>query len=1211
MDKTNRISAEWIDILTDSQDYASGTLQLIENVIKHVPGNEGIFCFRLHKCSADNEESANAKLITRYSIIDDKSEGFYIEILVSDYNEEFDIPGKFTDNIRKDLNRPENQREYYVSKVLLESVNNFKLKDLFDYHNNINTEQTWKDFYSQSQNLIAHYGLLVFEHLVKFANGEFHVFSSNDFTVNEGQYYQGKENAVKGTLLHIPGTQYEILLPIGVSRTPLETGLVQEVDSSFTASTSRIVPIKEHNYNLLLNDSFENSLMNSNRTLKPRWKSDAANRISEAIINAVNSELDKNSPEGTLFTFNVGKITDMTASEVFVKAFIQLVFSDQISVAKNFAFSNANEVFLTTFIRFFSILYMKSGQSRQMDGRLIYLCSSDLSDEVYFSGSSINNSLAITKRAVFDETGKVTHGLQILRREAEKADEPEQDNKYSYQSIQKIIRPFFKRRALKVLKSDIQQEEFGCCMHDTHMRIGSKIHIDGNYYEASLLFGFSGYVSHFAENVSENIVKILNNTAAANYKKLVIIGYETYSESLAIRIKENLKIKYNRYSEIDYVIYNESLPDTKFYRWNIVKPNESTKFIVVVPVGCTLTTHDKIVADLLRTNFSEDDYNKPVLDSIIAHYVLVLVRDKSENRQENDKLSENEKLFWEDVTEDTKQDTGLVIEYRRDMSEIGADNKIFCYLDVESNWYLPNKCRCCFPKQTNLISEKPLVLSNRSSVVPMTKIGINNGLDGADEAAITQVMKKTPITRDIENMMPLYDALCYGHIVRDGDNHFEYYFQTDKLMESLMKSNNKILNSKLNSWSEKYAKPQSNEIIYFDYVVAPIHSTNANFVNCVSRCLNSKQIIWIDTKKDFRDNIIAKYSSLNSLYHNCRSQGYNVEIRFYYVDDTINSGDSFFRARSLISSIFTKLDNAESSVKVNVFHSVFLLLNRCSFNTQKNYVNDPQKCFHSVFDLNISYMRSYKDACVPCKNELNLSKTIPMCSSTSDIAVMSLRKSRRYIKREAEKINSASQMIPFYSLEKEDENSDNVDKLRLRCYYRMVTSHRVNTVLDNLKGAKNDKKTVEKYFRLQIEEICKLKDESQKLDLLISFLKVISRPFLSFRKSVNEAALKVIITISEYVLLKNVSHAAEYVNMIEYFEPFLKRSENKILLVKVLFSCLTNLKSTFLLRSCTVKEVLELCNDLNDRDRANEFIKSYVFNVKLLLCLSEKNSLSF
>lgn len=1212
LEKEDKKSVSWIDILTDAQDYASGTLQLIENVVKHVPDEEGIFCFRLHKCVNNDVKYANARLKKRYSIIDEKSSGYYIEILVSDFNQKFDIPSKFIDYIQKNLTMSEYKREYYISEDLLKSISEFNLKDLFDYQNNQNTERVWRNFYSHPQNLIAHYGLLVFEHLVKFAKGSFHVFSSNNFIVNKNQYYQSEILTDKEFFTHIPGTQYEILLPIGVSQTPLETGLVQEVDGGFTTPTSQIILIDEDNYKCLLSKHFE-TLNSRYFTLRPYWKSNTANEISKKIINSICEEIKENSPEKNIFTFNVSQITNMTASEVFVKAFIKVIFNKKTYSVKRFAFIDASEAFLTTFIRFFSIIYMKSGQSIQMDKRLIYLSSSSLSDEVYFSGSSINNSYAITKRAVFDETGKVTHGLQVLRREAEKSGESGHHSMESYQNIQRMIRPFFKQRVLKVLNSDIQREEFGCCMHDTHMRIGSKIHISGNYYEASLLFGFSGYVSHFALYVAENIVKQINLKQDKDYKKLVIISYETYSESLAITIRKNLKNMIKTNLKIDYVIYNESIPDNKFYRWNLVKPDKKTKFVIVVPVGSTLTTHDKIVADLLRTNFSEKDSKNPCINSILAHYVLVLVRDSMEKRKDKTDRSNIEKIFWENITSDDCSDTNksIIIKYNRSMSDIGANNEIHCYIDVESVWHLPNNCPYCFPKQDNLILEKPLILSNRSSVVPMIKIGKTSQFNDIEAETITELLE-TSIVKDIKNMMPLYDALCYGHVVRDGDNHFEYYFQTEKIMESIMKNKNNILEKKLQSWRNELNEQSLSNIIYFDYVVAPIHNTNANFVNFVSQNLHTKQIIWIDTKKDFRDNIIAKYSSLNSLYINCCNQSNMVEIRFHYVDDTINSGDSFFRTKSLISSIFSKTENYNRNVKVTVFHSVFLLLNRCSLNTQKNYVIDPYHNFHSVYDLNISYMRSYSDACVPCKNEFNFSQTIPACSATSSIAMLSLKKSQRFHQRKAERINIPADMIPIGDIENSTHMSEDLDKFRNRYYYRMIVTHRLNNMLQKMENSMNNTEIVEKYLWLQMEEIFLIDNIDLSIDLFISVLKSISRPFLSFRKSVSEAAMKVIITISEYVLFKNDSNILKYCKSVTYFNNILVNMNNKILFVKVLFSCIANLRSTFLLRSRTIKEVLILCDELNKSGICpDEFIKSYIFYVKSMLCLSEKNSLSY
>lgn len=64
----------------------------------------------------------------------------------------------------------------------------------------------------------------------------------------------------------------------------------------------------------------------------------------------------------------------------------------------------------------------------------------------------------------------------------------------------------FEKYATQVLENDIQEQSFGCKLSDTHMRLGSTIHID-TFYEAELLFSNRLFANRFAYLLVNDIIK--------------------------------------------------------------------------------------------------------------------------------------------------------------------------------------------------------------------------------------------------------------------------------------------------------------------------------------------------------------------------------------------------------------------------------------------------------------------------------------------------------------------------------------------------------------------------------------------------------------------------------------------------------------------------------------------------------------------------------
>ena len=611
------------------------------------------------------------------------------------------------------------------------------------------------------------------------------------------------------------------------------------------------------------------------------------------------------------------------------------------------------------------------------------------------------------------------------------------------------------------------------------------------------------------------------------------------------------------------------------------------------------------------------------------HHALILIRHKCKHRNSNGDVSDRENDFWDKVI-DTYPDPTVWTErsktvfYSKDQNNIGADNKIQCYLVVENEWYLPNECPHCFPDFVNIVDEKPLILANRTSVVPKTMIGIKGDVNNSN---CLQSLES-----DLKTLAPLCNTLCYGHIIRDQDNHFEYYFQTDEVLRTVLESDEKRFEKTFKDFAIKETETEDG-VVSFDYVVAPLHSTNADFVYRISQYLKAKQIIRLDVKREFRDNIKTKFSDVRAIYDNCilsaKLSSVRSIIRFHFVDDTINSGTSFYRVKSLIASLFpelSQLDKYKDKVELKVFQSIFLLINRCSKNTQASYVNP--KNYHYYINLSISSMRSYNDACVACKNLKNFKEILPLCSATSDIAREAILKSKKFEKREIEKIQKPIDMILPSDAEAIAENralneaqrNNEIKLLQKRNFYRLVLTHRMNERLGLLGKGKNNNGTVKNVIWQLLDEVthsynAELSfDKKQKcVDLLFSALKIISRPFLSFRKSVSEASLSILLNIADYSVNKHTYRLAEQPALANFINIYCGENiQNRVRFYKLLFSCLASLHSTFLLRSSTIKAVLNEYNNIvvNDYDLAKNFRKDYVFYVKQVLCLSGKGTLS-
>lgn len=165
-----------------SCDYSEGMLQLAENTLNHSKG--GILSVRL------NNNKYKLNIETDYKC-------WYLRMSVCDFS-----TSSIVNNIKKKIGQ----------KIEL------KLNNIFFEINN----ETYTNYLNHEDNVIHHYGLMKFSQIVQKNFGTFTLFSAKSSKKNDSTYYYAKHYSITEKDLsndqlevnHIPGTDYDILLPL-------------------------------------------------------------------------------------------------------------------------------------------------------------------------------------------------------------------------------------------------------------------------------------------------------------------------------------------------------------------------------------------------------------------------------------------------------------------------------------------------------------------------------------------------------------------------------------------------------------------------------------------------------------------------------------------------------------------------------------------------------------------------------------------------------------------------------------------------------------------------------------------------------------------------------------------------------------------------------------------------------------------------------------
>lgn len=1112
----------------NARDMTDGLLQILENIY-HSEKRRGYFCLRIHSNSEGRSEKYlrehYKQYINMYASENDKKD--YLEVKIVDYSH-CTIPNKFYTNFVKRMKEAD-EKDRRTYEEIQEDAQKIRIASFFE------TNTFLQKYNSISENVVHHYGLQIFDSFVHCYDGYFRVRSQEGYKrcgIDDLYCSVPNYNEDEFEDIGIPGTQYEIIIPF--KKQTAMHNIALNVNIRYTDYLSTEYKAVE------TIDFTSATCLEVYEEMKKRFPQIFFQERKEKTIyeleNRLSLDLENKVVDNTIIHFSAQKIA-LTMIELFCKAVMLYIANRAEGKACYIMITECKEAHFIEITRMLALFYDKQGKNLLMKNTQILLSGEKEGEEFLITGKNLGEVVGSTEKLAFSRCVN-PDCLKILKNMLKNRNMGKNSNEIvsivPFDMIKyDINRPtLFERDLKQVLNTEVQSEKFGCKLEGLHVRIGSKIHIR-TFYEAELLFHNNYYTSRFAYWMRGEII---NNPKIIHGNKITLVGYENYSEMLLSELRDMLRLDG---MEVEYIIYEQKSME-KFRTGRPLTEYMDSQFVIIVPINSTVTTHIKVAGFLQKTIREElkkkqdsrcESYKLPQA----AYYGIVLISSIKEND------------YW------LRTDKRNVV-----VSKIDNEELIY-YVEVYAEWSHPLKCKDCFP-QENYTEELPLVETNKESIIPMQAIGIKKrsscGEVKPDGARIEELSK----------------LLIFDHIERNG-NHFNYYFCTERLWDipNIAENVKEWLRQKsyLFSW---------NDCKVYDIIVAPLHFSNTIFVEAVNRSLfkNAALVLHFDVDKEFRMNVKTKYSSLQQLYDNLCQDDEKTVINFHYVDDTIVSGRTYHRTKSLISSLITRKEG--SKTVINVFKSVVLLLNRLSKASIKEYLDDPMY-FLTYFDLNISSMRVNADACVLCKkhNEWNM---LAEQASLNEVYLYWKKKSAGIECKSIEKIRKEKYIVD--------------PKKQHRAELSMIASHRAKNLLDELcnwcNGEQIENEIVDKLFPEPNEE---------SIDELIAVLKILGRPFLTFRREIKETSFKLMLTMLDGLLQEK---QLDGTTKLERTLAFLRnRPDDRPLMIELLINRLAELESNYIIRKTSMEHILQYAEVLPKNEH---FTYNYLNRVKQLVVQS-------
>lgn len=1143
----------------NARDMVDGLLQIIENVY-HSQYHKGFFYFRIHTLVNGNNDylMQNYPGYLKSGICDEKRDSqHFLEVKVADYSQQT-IPYMFCRNYDNRMSAAvgEDRRKY---EELREDAQKITLRSFFAPDEKESC--FWQKYNDIAENVVHHYGLQAFDSFVTGNRGYFYVQSNDGNCLNEKENFYDSMNSQKLKERSVlPGSQYETLIPFRVELEPTNTLLNVNInyvdDLCIDYRVVETIPFTSEKCIALFNEQPPHLTYQQK---KERTIHDLYKKLQQRICDSIEDD-------NKVIWCSAGSIA-LSMTEIFCKVMMLYIVNRGVNRKCCLMVTDCTESHFVEITRMIALFYNKQGISSVMQNVQIYLSGLD-NEEFLLAGNSLGAIATKAEKLAFAR-GIAPKCVRLLNSMLKhKSSDVAEDidivpfDMLPYGSRKETL---FERNVRSILNTDIQSENFGCKLDNLHVRIGNKIHIT-TFYEAELLFHNNYYISRFAYW----LVKEIGRSSLDFSKDITLVGYETYSEMLLQQVRELLpKVCNIELSRIHCIIYEQKTLE-KFRAAKALHEYVDSQFLLIVPINTTTTTHKKLKGflekEIRRSQEQMLEEKKDIQIDIAGNYGIILI---GSGTSVGKRLR---KQYW--------RNTGRNTIYSRILHD-----KVTYFISVKGIWHDPLQCEKCFSR-AEYIHEQPLIETNKESIVPMHAIKIRSKY----AAKVSPAYWQTEDTDELARIKKLSEYLIYSHIVRKG-NHFQYYFPTEKYIADPEVEADVI--TWLKTCRGKYKASLEKDSIVFDVIVSPLHFSNAAFTNAVNKYIfnDAALVLHFDVEKEFRSNVKTKYSNLLALYHNLRMYDAKAIINCHFIDDTIVSGATLMRARNLIESIFPE---EEAKVKVNVFASIIVLLNRMSSDSKRNYIKDVS-AFHSYVNLQISSMRNHEDACVLCKKEKECLKLAEQ-ASLNEAYLHWKDKSRNYECLDIE----AYYARRHKRLQNEKQNVKEQGKLKLEeehAALRMVCSHKANLILSRIEVYTEE--VIEKTI---YEELLMNGGLPADVDEIIAYLKVIAKPFICFSKEVKNAIFGIMLKMLDYLLMDETERRKADVQPDESYKMVkaclihvLEDDQTVYLMIRILINRLVELGSNFIIRKRNMNRLLAY-----GKDREG-FYDIYVNRVKQMI----------
>lgn len=1243
-------------------ELCGGLRQLAQNTLQHSASHEGVFSFYL-------EHSGNETTVRDA-----------IKVFLSDFNDQQSFVDNFALNIQEETRHTDNSELKRRYLGLVKQKDRISLGDFFGEYGKDGPRAAWTDFRKADSS--AHLGLLLFALVMQRCKGHLALTNSTDYSVAQKNIFSHSYSSdvrnvtdfSEPDLYIIPGTQLVLTIPVGpientrprgMSQLSLPRPIYEDYDTfaNYLDYQPSEIIFSAPNFDQVLKDAkidpsvLAGSLPISNPTLKYEiihcwekyWRKYATSSVQDNLcVHYLNT---KKLPSALLDSSD--------RIEIFIKGFINAL--DAVcppNYTVLWAFTNVSARFLHILRQLSIVLAPKPFPS----GLQLYIVEEGLDKSIHLLGDTFSQAVTNAYRLSVEQgtqafsLNEVNHSRSLYEKIME-AECAAQDATATQPSIsvcpfdvllpapKEGIYSIFDKRILKFADRPIDEFPSGCKLDHTHMRLGSKVHIRV-FYEMAFLF----YRTTVANRVAFEILKDMtkrNFESRIDLKKddLLFYGYASYSKALLTSIQEILRA-YRRIplsnamntkldqkeeerlrKELDEVpshlalaSYQHNLQtefqadDTELYfdfydsTLGEVRSNENgkkqarfhrpVKIIQIVPISSTLTTFNKM----------ERKLNSSILPAqgieTVAKYTIFWVTKAGNNETGN--------KYW--IDDDLSSRTIK-------MSPNPQDN-IFYFMREPVEWEDPLGCKLCYPE--DVIGEVPLVETDQTSTVPTQQVRPQH-LAGQTKAEDHQ-------ENDLR-LLALKSCVFYGHFRRE-NNHFQFYLETQSYFNKV----SKMLPEWLRSLRKQDSEVRDASTPVLNIIFSPEHTTNVGFAQYVNNhyFTGSAEIVCINEDKEFRSNFKCEHMALIHTIEELlegTSEHEDLPIRFYFVDDTIISGDTFHKANSFLRSLIPV--RYQKRFPANLIRKCFLLVDRLSLESKQAYVKDVKKDFHSYLHIDLSNMRTQGDSCVACKLKNN-AETLLKRSATYNIAKHWENKAKKYL------------VQPYNQHARTGENKDDkaFRKLVLAHITQNVLFHdnayfRIGDIYDSILTIIAELLSVPSSLNVSFQYDLLMREIRKKdgVEPLEDFLKLISRPFFSFDFKIRLQVLTFMLIFVEFLIDKETfsvkvlkdniklkdnlyktflfegERIEETFRLLQIIqEKYLNTKDRQIAFIQdCLLDNLVELRSTYLMRKATMTKMYRFLlvegdgGNIQEHEKAEEFWKEYVAGIhKILDCNSDE-----